>query len=240
MVKGLVVCFILYGIYILVTSRSTIHGFAGRQFNGLGHWPQAIPLDPSSELKYLELGSHSGSSVINFHKMYGKNPNTRMYCIDPWMDHSDYFEYKGTIENTFLDFKRNIQEHNIEDRVEILRGYSHARLLELNDDFFDLIYIDGNHEPQFVLEDAVLCFRKLKENGYMVFDDVGWGGPRCTSLGITAFLDGYSCSIKVLRHSLNGQCFIQKVKKRNYCIENFHLYLVVFLVLLPGIIKLLR
>jgi hypothetical protein len=34
---------------------------------------------------------------------------------------------------------------------------------KFEDNFFDIIYIDGkNHEPEYVLEDAVLSFRKLK------------------------------------------------------------------------------
>jgi hypothetical protein len=36
----------------------------------------------------------------------------------------------------------------------------------------DIIYIDGNHGPEYVLEDADLSFRKLK-NGIMIFDDYG-------------------------------------------------------------------
>ena len=34
---------------------------------------------------------------------------------------------------------------------------------KFKDEFFDIIYIDGNHEPEYVLEDAVLSFRKLKK-----------------------------------------------------------------------------
>jgi hypothetical protein len=73
----------------------------------------------------------------------------------------------------------------------------------------DLIYIDGNHEPEFVLEDGVLCFRKLKKGGYMIFDDYGLGGPDLTQRGIDAFLNGYYKKIKTML-VYNSQVFIKK------------------------------
>jgi len=73
------------------------------------------------------------------------------------------------------------------------------------------IYIDGNHEPEFVLEDAVLSFRKLKKNGIMIFDDYGWGGPDLTKRGIDGFLCGYHKRIKILGER-NTQVFITKLE----------------------------
>jgi|UniRef100_A0A6C0BGS8 hypothetical protein len=48
--------------------------------------------------------------------------------------------------------------------LPIKRGYSNEQLLLLENDSFDIIYIDGNHEPEYVMEDVVLSFRKLKQN----------------------------------------------------------------------------
>lgn len=98
-----------------------------------------------------------------------------MYCIDPWEDYNDYPEYKDqqpTIYNTFIS---NVENSGVKNKIVINRGYSNVELLKFQDDFFDIIYIDGNHEPEYVLEDAVLSFRKLKKNGIMIFDDYGWG-----------------------------------------------------------------
>ena len=83
-------------------------------------------------------------------------------------------------------------------------------MLKLNDDFFDIIYIDGNHEPEYVLEDAVLSFRKLKKGGIMIFDDYGWGGKDLTQRGIDAFLSGYHKKIKKLRLE-QSQMFVKKL-----------------------------
>jgi hypothetical protein len=75
--------------------------------------------------------------------------------------------------------------------------------------FFDIIYIDGNHEPEYVLEDAVLSFRKLKKNGIMIIDDYGWGGPDLTKKGIDGFLAGYHKRITILGET-QTQVFVRK------------------------------
>ena len=56
-----------------------------------------------------------------------------------------------------------------------MKGYSHKEIFRFDDNYFDIIYIDGNHEPEFVLEDAILSFRRLKKEGIMILDDYGRG-----------------------------------------------------------------
>jgi len=93
---------------------------------------------------------------------------------------------------------KNVFKFGFQDKINILKGFSNQKVPLLEDNFFDIIYIDGNHEPEFVLEDAVLSFRKLKINGYMIFDDYELGGPDHTMRGIDGFLNGYHKRIKIL------------------------------------------
>ena len=74
----------------------------------------------------------------------------------------------------------------------------------------DIIYIDGNHEPNYVLEDAVLSFRKLKSNGILIFDDYGWGGPNLTQKGIDGFLSAYSKKYRFIGERIT-QIFLRKI-----------------------------
>jgi hypothetical protein len=48
---------------------------------------------------------------------------------------------------------------------------------KFTDESLDIIYIDGNRNPEYILEDAMLYFHKLKTCGYMIFDDYGWEIP---------------------------------------------------------------
>jgi len=44
-------------------------------------------------------------------------------------------------------------------------------MLQLMNEHFDFIYIDGAHEAKFVIQDAVLALPLLKPGGYILFDD---------------------------------------------------------------------
>jgi hypothetical protein len=92
-----------------------------------------------------------------------------------------------------------------------MKGYSHKEIFRFDDNYFDIIYIDGNHEPEFVLEDAILSFRRLKYEGVMIFDDYGWGGEECTKKGIDAFINIFKHKIQIIG-KIDTQIFIKKIK----------------------------
>ena len=133
-----------------------------------------------------------------------------MFAIDPWQDYDEYPEYKNEQQSIYLKFMENVNNSNLGDKIIPIRGFSSNEVLKFENDFFDIIYIDGNHEPEFVLEDAVVSFRKLKNNGIMIFDDYGWGEPDLTKRGIDSFLHGYYKKIKILGQK-ETQVFIQKL-----------------------------
>lgn len=126
-----------------------------------------------------------------------------------WEDYDDYPEYKGTQASTYASFLRNLEVSGLGKRVGVHRGYSHAIIPAFANSYFDLIYIDGNHEPEAVLEDASLSFRKLRTGGVLVFDDYGWGGKEHTQKGIDAFLSGYQKRVTILGQS-GTQLFARK------------------------------
>lgn len=79
---------------------------------------------------------------------------------------------------------------------------------------FDFIYIDGSHNAIDVLEDAVLSFRLLKNNGIIAFDDYLWNDEQYSDgtypkLAIDAFISIYDHKIKLLYKEY--QVWIQKI-----------------------------
>lgn len=188
--------------------------FEGRQYRTATNWFPIIPKKDfeTKKIKYLEIGAYYGANVISVGKTYGSHPESELYCIDPWIDYNDYPEYKNIQENTYETFLRNIQNSGEKDKIKIKRGFSDEEIVKFEDNFFDIIYIDGNHEPEYILEDAVLSFRKLKVGGIMIFDDYGWGGPDHTIKGIHGFLSGYHKNIDILNINYNTQTFIRKTK----------------------------
>jgi predicted O-methyltransferase YrrM len=160
-------------------------------------------------INYLEIGAFYGANLISVAQTYGAHHDSKLYCIDPWEDYDEYPEYKNEQPNIYNTFTKNIEQSGLQDKVVVTRGFSNNEIPKFPDDFFDIIYIDGNHEPEYVLEDAVLSFRKLKTGGIMIFDDYGWGGPDLTQKGIDGFLNGYHKRITVLGHQAS-QVFLIK------------------------------
>jgi len=186
--------------------------FKGEIYRTANNWFPIIPVSAfeNRPIKYLEIGTFYGANAISVAKSYAAHPESNVYCVDPWLDYADYPEYKNKQESTYDAFKQNVANSGEENKIIIRRGFSNNELLKFEDSFFDIIYVDGNHEPEYVLEDAVLSFRKLKTGGVMIFDDYGWGGPDLTKRGIDGFLSGYHKKIRVLNINHNTQTFIQK------------------------------
>ena len=185
--------------------------FSGVKYRLADNWFSFIDLNlfTNTPIHYLEIGTFYGANLLSVANTYGKHPGSKLYCIDPWEDYNEYPEYKGQQQSIYDTFVSNISNSGSFDKIQIHRGFSNVKIPTFRDEMFDIIYIDGNHEPEYVLEDAVLSFRKLKKGGFMVFDDYGWGGPDLTKRGIDAFLSGYHKRI----HLLGGkstQVFIQK------------------------------
>lgn len=184
--------------------------FQGTQYRLSDNWFSFVPM-PDGPINYLEIGAFYGANLISVASSYGKQEGSQLYCIDPWTDYQDYPEYKTQQDHIYNTFWKNILSANLENKINVKRGFSNQEIPKLPDNFFDIIYIDGNHEPEYVLEDAVLSFRKLKVNGYLIFDDYGWGGPDLTTRGIHAFCSAYHKRIQVLGEHV-CQLFIKKLR----------------------------
>ena len=190
-----------------------LSNFKGTQYRLANNWFNTINVNDYKDkpINYLEIGAFYGANIISVGLSYGLHNESKLYCIDPWEDYNEYNEYKNEQPHIYETFNENIKNSGFQDKIIINRGYSNKEVCKFNDDFFDIIYIDGNHEPEYVLEDAVISFRKLKVNGIMIFDDYGWGGPDLTQKGIDAFLSGYSKRIQYL-NNINTQVLIKKIK----------------------------
>lgn len=190
-----------------------MNSFEGIKYRLADNWQGFLhlPYYENRPIQYLEIGTFYGANLLSVANSFASHKDSRLYCIDPWIDYNEYPEYKNEQDVIFKTFLRNVENSGHKDKIGIHRGFSHQMVPQFPDNFFDIIYIDGNHEPEFVLEDAVLSFRKLKTNGILIFDDYGWGGPDLTQRGIDGFLSGYHKRIEKLGERLS-QVFVRKLK----------------------------
>ena len=183
-------------------------GFTGRAFRTATFWTEIIPVsDPPVKLNYLEIGTYQGANAMTFEALYGQHNDTQIHCIDPWENYDEYDEYKESQNENYKAFLSNISRAKSLHKYYIHRGYSNEVIPQFADDFFDVIYVDGNHQPQFIMEDAVLSFTKLKVGGYLVFDDYNWDQA---SKGIDTFYEAYQKNLEFVA-CVNFQIFFKKV-----------------------------
>jgi hypothetical protein len=111
------------------------------------------------DIHYLEVGVFQGRSALWMLENILTHPSARMTTID-------------ILENpTYLE---NLEKSGAADKATTLIGPSQEVLLTLPADSFDIIYIDGSHQGDHVLTDAVLAWGLLKEGGTLIFDDYAW------------------------------------------------------------------
>jgi SAM-dependent methyltransferase len=116
----------------------------------------------------LEIGSYEGRSCIYFGKKF---TDAKITCVDTWSGSDEHLNIKfQEIEN---NFDKNILTHLDNERVEKLKLSSDV-FFEKNNKFFDLIYIDGDHQTDQVNKDINNAWRILKDGGYLILDDYTW------------------------------------------------------------------
>jgi predicted O-methyltransferase YrrM len=182
------------------------------------NWDILFPkLFPS---KILEIGVFEGRGscyIIDFLK---KNNGGELYCIDPWTESQfyDMIEVKKNFEsniNLALTDAKNIN-------FNLYEGLSQYKLIEIFNkvgvNYFDFIYIDGNHCAPEVLIDAILSFNLLSINGVIGFDDYLWCNKRFEyidilknpKIAIDAFTTIFYKKISII-NSPNSQTYIKKI-----------------------------
>ena len=111
---------------------------------------------------FLEIGLFEGMSTIWMLENILTEEKSQIFCIDAWA------EWTG---DAFVRFISNINKTGLKDKVHIVKGDSSEELRIFPKEYFDFIYVDGNHDEKAVIKDAINSFRILKKGGIMALDD---------------------------------------------------------------------
>lgn len=166
--------------------------FTSRWFLWEVVWSQVLAgLTDKPDLRYLEVGVYEGQSLIWIFDNVLLHPTSSGVAID-------LFDHEG-LEGRFLE---NIDRAGIGDRITTLVGYSNVALRTLENQEFDIIYIDASHTAANVLRDAILSWDLLKEGGFLIFDDYGLAPEFPTELrpevSIDAFITAFRDELRVV------------------------------------------
>jgi MMP 1-O-methyltransferase len=114
----------------------------------------------------VEIGSWKGKSTICLALGSEAGASVPLYAVDP---HAEY---------RFGDFKANVERAGIAELVRPVASLSQTAADEF-DEPIELLFVDGSHEYDLVLEDFQKWVPKVVDGGWVAFHDTTWTkGPR--------------------------------------------------------------
>ncbi|MDA0375828.1 MAG: class I SAM-dependent methyltransferase [bacterium] len=119
----------------------------------------------------IEIGSWKGKSTTCLSLGSRAGAGTHITAIDPHTGSSEH----GDVD-TYAEFLENIEKNDIKDMVKPIRDYSHNVGKEWNKPV-ELLWIDGAHEYEFVLQDLDIWEPHLIVGGVIAFHDSTMPGP---------------------------------------------------------------
>lgn len=124
----------------------------------------------------VELGVYNGYFTFNMlHMMCPNNPNYKHYAIDPYVGYNEFNNDEiSKVRSTFMN---NLSLCPHSKNLEFMESPSSDALINLINRgvIADLVYIDGDHRADAVLQDLVLSWRILRVGGAVLMDDsVSW------------------------------------------------------------------
>ena len=100
------------------------------------------------------------------------NPEN-LFLVDPWLNYDSYNDSNNSPQDEQdKRFSDVLKKFSGTQGVEVVREKSEVFLPKFEDEFFDLIYIDGDHRFTGVLSDLILSANRVKRGGFIVIDDL--------------------------------------------------------------------
>ena len=126
-----------------------------------------LPKNRNEKFNYLEIGCYEGLSsfyVLSEFKF------VNAYFLDIW-DESN--KNSKSLTNDFGRVEKFFDENVSEFNFTKIKDDSVISMRKLfrNDIGFDFIYIDGSHNGEDILSDAIEAFKILNKGGFIFFDD---------------------------------------------------------------------
>ena len=126
-----------------------------------------LPKDRNKKFDYLEVGCFEGLSSFFVLSEY---PQVNAYLLDIWdLPNSNSKSLSKDFNFIEKNFDKNLSNYNFnkikDDSVIAMRKLFNQNIK------FDFIYIDGSHNGEDILSDAIEAFKILKKKGIIFFDD---------------------------------------------------------------------
>ncbi len=129
-------------------------------------------LSLGSNLNVVEIGTRYGDTAVAMSRRYILN---EFIAIDPYVDYLEYEgeEFSEQLRRDSMLFNKISRQiiRNSRNKVTFIRDFSSNAHSQIPDNWADFIFIDGNHEYKYVLEDLENFWPKVAIGGYMTGHD---------------------------------------------------------------------
>lgn len=140
------------------------------------------------DCRILEIGSFEGSAAVWFIEECVRNYNCELHMIDRWLPFNKYEDrVPDRVEGQMIDAESRYDENiaiaceahltkkQAKEKIFKWKGDSTKMLYEMTKSYgersFDIIYIDGSHDQDQVMIDAIMAYKLLDYGGFICFDD---------------------------------------------------------------------
>jgi len=166
----LFVLLLLRGLQPSRIARSPFYFIKRLHFtNNQSYWDKYQ--QPLRHLVGAEIGVFKGEnaeSILNLLNI------KELVLVDPWAEYEDKVSgqsVKSSEQEKRFGFVTNKFKNN--QKVRIIREYSINVAKMFEDNYFDFVYLDGDHSYEAVMVDLEAWYPKLKQFGVMCGDDYG-------------------------------------------------------------------
>ena len=148
---------------IIIKDKLITHDFFS---SNVFDWKKNLKKYKKKNISYLEIGSFEGISAYFIHQFF-KNKN--IHCVDTWLG-SDEHGKDVNFKDVEFKFDNNLKNAENLNKYKITSDI----FFDNNQNFFDIIYIDGLHKYYQVKKDLNNALKYLKEDGIIICDDYFW------------------------------------------------------------------
>jgi hypothetical protein len=142
------------------------------QINGLKNLCRWANLNNSKGIA-IEIGAYSGegTSILS-------NYFERVVAIDPWENGYDKNDLASEQLSMDLIFKSFLERTNKIKNIKYIPTTSAKAIKHFSDNTIDFLYIDGDHQYEFVKNDLILWKNKVKKNGIIAGHDFSFNSVK--------------------------------------------------------------
>lgn len=143
------------------------------------------------KIKLAEIGVECGS---HFAELIHCADIEKAYAIDIW----DNYTQEGQDISFQKDYQTIVDRYKDDSRIQIIRKPSLEAVKDIEDMSLDMVYIDANHQYDFIRQDISAWIHKVKDGGILAGHDYG-----CTWSGVTQAVNQF---VKDCNLELHVQC----------------------------------